>query len=148
MNLSIKVINIEFIGGSSNVSFLIPKSLENAIKLTNHHVVSNIEFPFFIQERAIDIELHDEGLLSTIIVLSFTLHYRIKLINLINHGDSVSSISKLSWLYYPYISHWPSHIHSVLVIFFLLSNNCLSLFMIRYKSLILRIFFSLFNMKC
>lgn len=62
------------------------------MKLGQQHIVPQIEFPLLIQQWSIEIQLDNESLLSTIVVLLFCLHYRIELVDLINYSDSVSSV--------------------------------------------------------
>ena len=68
VDLSLKIVNIELVGGSANVSFLKPVCFEDSINLADHHVVPDVELPPLIEERPINIELHYERLFTPIVM--------------------------------------------------------------------------------
>jgi hypothetical protein len=61
--LPVEVEDVELVGSSADVSLLVPVGLEDPIQLADHHVVPDVEFALAVQERPIDVQLHDECLL-------------------------------------------------------------------------------------
>jgi hypothetical protein len=93
MNFSFKIVNIELIRSSTNVSFIIPVSLHYPVDLGDHHIVADIKFSFFVKERTVDVELNNEGFLGSIIMFTLRFHDVIQLIYFIDDSDTISSIS-------------------------------------------------------
>jgi hypothetical protein len=148
VDLSFKVEDIELIGSCSNIPFLIPEGFEDTVELANHHVMPNIKLSFLVKERTVDIQLNNESLLGSIIMLSLALHDGIELIDFIYHSDSVSSIGELPWLHNPDIPHGPANGKPVLFISLLFTDDGLTLLMIANEPFILRIFNAFLYVKC
>ena len=77
------------------------------MQLRDHHVVPNVEFPLFVEERPINVQLHYESLLRPILMLRLRFDYAIQFIYLINDSDPIASIGQFSWLHNPYVAHPP-----------------------------------------
>lgn len=147
MDFSFEVEYIELVRSGPNVSFLIPICFEDSVQLTYHHVMSNIEFPSFVEKRSIYVQLHYESFFSPVIMLALAFHYRVQLIHLIDNSYAVSSISQLSWLDYPDVAHWTTDRKAIFFVSFLLANYRLAFFMIPYESFVLWVFCSFFDVE-
>lgn len=147
MNFPFEIEDIELIWGSADVSFFVPVSLEDSIDLTYHHIVSDIEFALTVQERTVDVELHNESFISSIVMLPFTLHYWVQLIDLVNYSDAIASVGEFSWLYDPNIPHWSANWNAILFVLFLLVDDGLSLLVVDCESLILWITIAFLDME-
>lgn len=53
MNLWLKVVDVEFVAGSANISFAVPVSPQDAVEVGDQHVVANIEFAVVVEEGPI-----------------------------------------------------------------------------------------------
>lgn len=147
MDFPLEVEDIELVRSCSDIAFLIPVSLEDSVELADHHIVADVKFPLFVKERSVDVELDDEGLFCTVLMLSLALHDGIKFIRLINDCDSVASIGQFSWLYYPNIPHWSSNSHAIFLILFLFADDGLTFLVVTNKALILGILCTLFDVE-
>lgn len=65
---SLEVVDAELVGGCAYVALFEPVGLEDPIELADHHVVSDVKFSLLVEERAVDVELHDEGLLAAVVM--------------------------------------------------------------------------------
>lgn len=109
MNLWLEIVNAELIGRSADVSLFVPVGSCGTVKISDEHVVTDIEFPVIVKEWPVYVHLYDEGLYAFRILRAFSFlqcffHDVVKLIYLINHSYSVSSIAVLSRLDDPYIA--------------------------------------------
>lgn len=95
--------DIEFIGGSSDVTLAKPISTHDSVQSADHHIVSYIEFSVLVEKRFFNILLDDVSLLSSVRVLLFFLDNVVQLVYLVDYCDSLSSIGKFSRLYNPNI---------------------------------------------
>lgn len=62
MYLWLKVVDIEEIRGSADISFLIPVSTCHSIDVGDEKIVSDVELAVIVKEWTVDVHLHDEGL--------------------------------------------------------------------------------------
>ena len=69
----------------------------------DEHIMSDIEFPIFVEQRFLDIFLNYVCFLRSIEMFLFFLEDIVQLIYLIDDCDALSAIGELSWFYYPYI---------------------------------------------
>lgn len=147
MDFSLEVENIELIGSSSDVAFLVPVSFEDSVELADHHIVANIELSLLVKERSVDVELDNEGLFCTVLMLSLTFHDGIEFIRLIDDCDSIASISQFSWFHDPNIPHWSSNSHAIFLILFLFADDGLTFLVISNESFILWILCALLDVE-
>ena len=143
--------NIKRIRWSSDISFLIPVSSHNSIKVGDKYKMSYIKFSIIVKKRSINVHLNNK---SSIYFLSFIfsifrgmlglLHDIIELIYLIDDCNTSTLICVLSWLDYPYISHFFAIIY---FLFFLFFYYLLSFFIVLNKSFVLNIFETIFDVK-
>lgn len=142
-----EIVDIELVGSSPNIPLLVPIGLEHSIYLTYHHVVPNVEFTLTVQEGTVDVELHDESLLCSVLVFSLTFHNGVKLVYFVNYSNAVTSVGKLSWLYDPNIPHRSTDRKAILFVLLLLMDNRLSLFVVDCESFVLWVAVALLNVK-
>lgn len=69
--------DIELVGGSSDVALLVPVGPGDSEEVGDHHVVPDVEFTVVVQQGSIDVHLHYIGpfLLFVGIPTSFSLLY-------------------------------------------------------------------------
>lgn len=166
MYLRIEVIDVEFIGGCSNVAFLVPVCSLNPVEIRDEHVVTDVEFSVVVEEGSVNVRLDYECFLCfflvndcfacffvpigwiTILGSLSLLHQTIELVNLIDDCYSSPLIAVLSGFYDPYISCFPLlSFSSILFFFFFLFHNLGSFFVILYESGVLRVFNPFFYME-
>ena len=147
MDFPFEVEDVELVGGSSDVAFLVPVGLEDSVELADHHIVADVELPLLEEEGPVDVELDDKGLLCAVLVLSLTLHDGVQLVGLVDDGDSVASIGQLSWLDDPNIPHRPSNGQPVLLVLFLLADDGLPFLVVADEALVLRILGALLDVE-
>lgn len=142
-----KVEDVELVGGSPDVTLLVPVCLEDSIELADHHIMANVKLPLLVEKRTVDVELNYKGFLRSVLVLALTLHDGVKFIWLVDDSDSVASICEFSWLHNPYIPHWSSHRHPIFPFLFLLADDGLAFLVIANEAFILRISSALFDVE-
>lgn len=147
MNFPLEVEHVELVGSSSDVAFFVPVSLEDSVELADHHIVADIELPLFVEKGSVNVELDDEGLFCTVLMLSLTLHDGVEFIRLIDDGDSIASIRQFSWLHDPNIPHWSSNSHAIFLILFLFADDGLTFLVVTNEALILGILCALLDVE-
>ena len=61
MDLRLKVVDVEGVGGSSHIALVVPICPHNSIEIRNEYIVPYIEFSVVVEQRSIDVHLHNEG---------------------------------------------------------------------------------------
>lgn len=67
MHRSVIVLGGVFVGGSPDVAMLVPVSLDMPIHARHQHVMSDVELPFLVQERLVQVLLDDVSALVPIL---------------------------------------------------------------------------------
>ena len=99
------------------------------------HVVPDVEFAFFVQQRTVDIQLNDESLLRAVIVSTLRLEDRVQFVDLINDSNTVTPV--FAWFYNPDVAHFPLFLHSHLHLLLLFLDVRLAFFVVRQKTFVL-----------
>lgn len=144
MDFSFKIMYVELVGSCTDIALFEPKSFEETVNLSDHKIVAYVEFSFFIKEGTVNVELDDEGFITTIFMFFLRFYDSIKFVDLVNDSNSVSSVSKFSWLYYPYVTHFSLAGLTFFFLSLLTIDVCLPLFVVSQKTFILRIVDTLF----
>lgn len=63
-------VDVELVGGSSDVSLLVPIGPGDSEEVGDHHVVADIEFAVVVEQRPINIHLHYVRPLLLLLTLS------------------------------------------------------------------------------
>lgn len=61
MNFGLKYLYVELIGGGAHIAFFEPVGSCDSVEIGDEHVVPDIEFTIVVEERPIDVLLHDES---------------------------------------------------------------------------------------
>jgi hypothetical protein len=77
MNLPIKVVDIELVRRSSDISFFEPVSFEDSMNLADHNKMSDIKFSSFIEQRSIYVQLNNKCFLIAVVMFFLGFHDRI-----------------------------------------------------------------------
>jgi hypothetical protein len=101
------------------------------------HVMSDVEFAFFVQQRTVNIQLDDESLLRAVIVSALRLEDRVEFVDLIDDSDTITAVGVFAWFYNPDVAHFPLFLHSHLHLLLLLLYVRLALFVVRQKTFVL-----------
>lgn len=64
MYLWLKIVDIELIGRRADVALLVPVCACDSEEVGDHEVVADVEFAVVVEERAVDVHLHDVGALG------------------------------------------------------------------------------------
>lgn len=150
VNFRLEVMDIEEIGGSADIAFLVPVGACHSVDIGHKEIVSYVEFAVVIKKWTIDIHLHYEGLFLWWLNLPigfFLSHWlldnMIELVNFINNCYSFALVRIFSRLDDPNVSGvWPSSVC------WLLLYDSGSLCVKFCKAVILRIFESFSDMEC
>ena len=142
-----EVKDVELIGSGTNVALLVPEGLEDAVELADHHVVADVKLPPLVEEGPIDVELHDEGFISTVVVLPLALHDRVQLVHLVDHRDPVAAVGELARLDDPDVSHGATDGKPVILVPLLLADDGLAFLVVAHESLVLRVLGALFDVE-
>lgn len=148
----VESMNIEQIWWGAYISFFIPIGPSDAVKICYQHIVANIKFSLVIEQRTIQIQLHNKSfrvlslvILDAVLRLLTLLDYAVEFINLIDNCYPSPLIGILTWLHNPNISH-------LFVIWhfsrFFSFHLLLSLIVKLNELFILRIVKPVFNVKC
>lgn len=92
MNLPIKIEDIEFIRRCSDIALGIPVSSHDAIKIGDEHIVSDVKLSPIVEEWPIEIQLDNVCFGCAVVVLLLFANYSVKLVHLVDDGDTVTSI--------------------------------------------------------
>ncbi len=90
------ILYVELVRGSADVSFPKPVGPHCSMETRNKHIMPNIKLPILVEQRLLDIFLHNIRLLSPIEMFLLLLEYVIQLIDFIYHRDPLPSIRQLS----------------------------------------------------
>ena len=101
------------------------------------HVMPDVEFAFFVEQRAVNIELDDESLLRSVIVSALGLEDRVEFVDLIDDSDAVPAVCVFARFYDPDVAHFPLLLYSHLHLLLLLLYVSLALFVVRQKTFVL-----------
>lgn len=63
-----KVLNIKLISAGSNVTLLKPVAFHDPIYVSDQHVMPDVKLSLLVEQRTIDVQLDDEGFLTTVAV--------------------------------------------------------------------------------
>lgn len=107
----------EIRGRSTHIAFLIPISLHRPCNAGYEHIMSYIELPPLIQQRLLHIFLQYERSQTTIFILLPTLQPRLDLLQSKTYTYTITTISILTWLHYPYIFQLSVYLLFVLDLF-------------------------------
>ncbi len=77
MNRAAIVSERVFVGGCSNISFLVPVALDESVDTGDHNVVSEIEFSFTIEKRSLYVRLYNMCFICAIVISFFLFELRL-----------------------------------------------------------------------
>jgi hypothetical protein len=83
-------------GGSTNVALAIPITFKDTIDGSKHHVMSEIEFTFVVEEGFFDVGLDDVGTISAIIIFLFGFKYCFDLLKRFTNFYTITTIRELT----------------------------------------------------
>lgn len=95
------VVEVEVIGGSADVAFAEPVGSHDAVQPGDEHVVPDVELPALVEQRILNVLLHDVGFVIAVVVLLLLLEDVVELVDLVNHHNAVAAVRQLARLHYP-----------------------------------------------
>lgn len=104
----LKGVDVELVGGSSDVALLVPVGPGDSEEVGNHHVVPDVEFTVAVQQWSVDVHLHYVGpfLLLIGVPTPFSLlDEGVELIYFVDDSDASPLVAILARLDYPDIAH-------------------------------------------
>lgn len=137
MDLPLEVLDIKLIATRPYIPLLKPITLHYPMDMGYRHVMSDVEFAFFVEQRAVNIELDDESLLRAVIVSALRLEDGVEFVDLVDDSDTVTAVGVFAWLYNPDVAHFPLLLYSHLHLLLLLLYVRLALFVVSQKTFVL-----------
>ena len=151
-----KVVDVELVGGGSDVALFVPVGSCDAVEVGDEHVVADVELSVVVEHGSVDVHLHDIGVLCLLFVwrlvvegglldLLGLLEDAVQLIDLVYDGYASTLVAVLPRLNYPNIPSLPPPLLSQFLL--LLLNHLGSLLIIIQKLKVFRILHGLLDMK-
>lgn len=69
MDFRLEIVDVELVRSRSYIALCIPISASHSIKVSNEHIMSDIEFTVVVKKWPIDVHLHNISSFSVIFVL-------------------------------------------------------------------------------
>lgn len=142
MNASKVVVKRVLAGSGADITLFIPIAFYYAVDWGHHNIVPKVELTFVIEKWSFDVSLNYESTVCPISISLSLFKQSFYLFQLEAHFYAMTSVAILSWL------HNPSIILFLPILPLIIRNLFGSLVVMLEKLIELRIFKSVFDMKC
>lgn len=147
VDLPLEVVHVELVGGRSDVPLGIPVAPHDPEHVGDQHIVPNIELPPVVQQRPVQIQLHNVSFGSAVSMLLLLTENFVELVYFIDYCDTVASVAQLARLNDPYITEGFSGF-PLLYCFLLLLDMGSSLFVVVDEALVLGTLQAVSDVEC